>query len=763
MMIRANGSYLDYDGDLVIEKQSKLFKDISLVAGNYSYADTLPLTSNNKEILGLEMSNQDKIIYGNIPGEVLTDSGELIYIGSIRIDSIVGYVINFTFLSGNSDWINLLGNDQVINNILNLDLKDFEIDISFPGSVFGGATEIDHIVNRFGKTSGIVYPLVDRGGLQTRGFRRLRVGDFQPFLFLKTIMDRIFVQSGLKLQGPLLNDPLYANAIITGNNLTVEQKQIDNRKVFAGLQVSQSFTGLTTINLTTGFTNTLFNRVYTNSVNANFDSTTHKYNVDARMYLRIYGNGAYSNVGDSVRVSVFQNGVTSQNIQYPANIYNFSFDYYFYAVPGDVFWVTIQRVVGAAAISITEANIYFEPQKIYHLYPASLLNSMPFVDFVGDVFRMFNVVPSYNGFTKTVTAELFKNIKNNIPVDISQYIESIDQRFSEDVNSYSKQNILELNASSTEEIGKYNTLNKIPYGAGQLTIHNFYLQAKSSMVTLKKFVAPYVYFNTVFGCWLPKLPFVKIEQANATNASNTVLTQPFKVTSVSENSDVPGTAIFNSSDYANNSGSGTGIIQENLASWRLIRILTNNNSYNFDWPVFHFPPYANQYSTDCPFGITVTGTIQWMDIKEQSTNEMVILSLIPASQVRSFSSFNDIGIGAGIDGSTVIDNTMYTVFDFAYFLPPPNMNIQETLAFGLPNGFTGLSATDNYYRETGDILNDPVKYTARCYLPEKIFRTLDPTLPVRIKTKEHNSLCYLNRITGYKGSLIPCDVELMKF
>jgi hypothetical protein len=45
MMIRANGSYLDYDGDLIIEKQSKLFKDISLVAGNYSYADILPLTN----------------------------------------------------------------------------------------------------------------------------------------------------------------------------------------------------------------------------------------------------------------------------------------------------------------------------------------------------------------------------------------------------------------------------------------------------------------------------------------------------------------------------------------------------------------------------------------------------------------------------------------------------------------------------------------------------------------------------------------------
>lgn len=753
MMIRANGSYLDYDGDLVIEKQSKLFKDISLVAGNYSYADTLPLTNNNKEILGLEMSNQDKIIYGNITGEVLTDSGELIYIGSIRIDSVVGDVINFTFLSGNSDWINLLGNDPVFNNTEYLNMIDFEIDTNFDFD----ATEADYVIARMGKTDGIVFPLIDNGVLSTRGSRRLRPKDLQPFIYLKNVMDRIFIQCGLKLQGPLLNDYLYSHAIVSGNNTAVLDKQINNRKVFSGLATNQVIAPSTPdINLGVGFASTINPTViYTNSKNVNFNSTTHQYLVDMRMTLYVHGTIAVTTgLNNSIQEFIYKNGSViqseSRGVFAAVPINTLTFGHNINCNAGDV--IEVRLAVGGVALTVLSGytQVYFEPVKLFHIWPAQLLKAVSFVEFVGEVFRMFNVVPSYNQFTKTITAELFKNIKSNTPIDISPYIESVDQRFSEDVMNYGKISNLKFAVSSTDEIASYNKVNIIPYGGNKITIDNFYIERTKDVISLNNFVAPFTYLNTVFGCWLPKIKYATLTQYKLMHTTGGVtgpVSQPITIASTTDNPQNLHTALFNPSDAA-----------AKFQATYIIRVSTGIISYNFDWCPLITAVDPGGQNIDAEFKTNTTGTYEVMDhVADQ--NEMVMLTFLPGIYVNTFSVYDGLYFGTDLFAGTIY----YNIFDFAYFLPPPNMGLQLSHAFGFPDGFTGINAKDNYYRETGEILNDPVKYTARCYLPEKIFRTLDPTLPVRIKTKEHNSLCYLNRITGYKGSLIPCDVELMKF
>jgi hypothetical protein len=149
-----------------------------------------------------------------------------------------------------------------------------------------------------------------------------------------------------------------------------------------------------------------------------------------------------------------------------------------------------------------------------------------------------------------------------------------------------------------------------------------------------------------------------------------------------------------------------------------------------------------------------------MDHTDDS-DEMVMLTMVRQMYVNKFSTFD--GFYFGTDFASPNNSVYYTVFDFGYFLPPPNMTLQLSHAFGFPNGFSGINATDNYYQETAQMLNDPVKYVISAYLPEHIFKQLDPTTPIRIKTQQHNSLCYLNRITGYKGSSVPCEIELIKF
>lgn len=754
MIIKANGEVLDYDGDLVIEKQAKLFKDLGVVAGDYSYSDILPGTNKNRKALGLETSNQDKIIYANVPSEILTDAGEPVYYGALRIDSIVKGDINFTFISGNSQWINLLGSDPILNNTTNLNLTQYEIDTDFPFTT----TEPNYIIARMGKTDGIVFPLTDTGTLSTRGYRRLRPKDFQPFIYLKDVMAAIFNQCGMKLQGPLLNDYLYFNAIISGNNSTVTQKQIDNRRVYAGIAIAQSFTVVTTLNLAVGFANSTFpNRIYTNSKNANFNSTAHSYTVDVRQNLFIHGEIRCSAVaGDTLTVYIYVNGVNVNGILFAISVTNLSISTNIAVEKGDVVTVKIERTGGAAAISVTEVDLYFEPFAIYHIYPASLIRSMQFSDFVGEIFRMFNVVPSYNSYNKTVTAELFKNIKTNDPIDISPYIESIDQNFSDEVSNYGKTSYLKFSQSSTDDVTAYNKQNTLPYGAGKIDINNFYLDRNKDFISLGVFTAPFTYFNPAFGCWFPKLKYTKLVQYNSittTAGVPAVDVQPYPITSTTNNPQAPGTALFHSSDPSANFEANGAFIT---------RAVMGYPSYSFDWPGYNSPTGIDPFGPciDALFIGDSKGTYQHMD-HAQDSDEMVILTYLPAQQVSSFSNFD--GVYFGVFGSAGTLQSYYTIFDFAYFLPPPNMSLQLTHAFGLPNGFTGIDATENYYRETGEILNDPVKYTAIAYLPEFIFKQLDPTIPVRIKTTEHNSLCYQNRITGYKGSDVPCEIELMKF
>ena len=51
MMLKAFGEFLDFDDEIEVEKQIKLFEDISTTDGDYSYQFTLTKTLNNTRIL----------------------------------------------------------------------------------------------------------------------------------------------------------------------------------------------------------------------------------------------------------------------------------------------------------------------------------------------------------------------------------------------------------------------------------------------------------------------------------------------------------------------------------------------------------------------------------------------------------------------------------------------------------------------------------------------------------------------------------------
>src|SRR5690242_9319524 len=165
MMLKANGEYLDFRGDIEIEKKIKLFEDIETADGDLSFAFDINLTSENLRILGIPVPDStSKIVYQNIPCEVQSDQGLRINIGSLRIERIIGYTASCSFLGGNSNWFAMLDGDMTELRLSHYDIAQNEATIT--GSWL--------------ETSGIVFPAIDPGTLVTRSFNNFKTEDFIP-------------------------------------------------------------------------------------------------------------------------------------------------------------------------------------------------------------------------------------------------------------------------------------------------------------------------------------------------------------------------------------------------------------------------------------------------------------------------------------------------------------------------------------------------------------------------------------------------------
>jgi hypothetical protein len=124
MMLKVNSEYLEFNGDIDIERKAKLFEEIDMVQGDFSYSFEIELTSENYRILGFPTpDNIRKTVYQKMDSQVLSDSGDLISIGYLRIERIVGRFASCSFYSGNENWFS-----QLTGNLSEIDLSEYETD-----------------------------------------------------------------------------------------------------------------------------------------------------------------------------------------------------------------------------------------------------------------------------------------------------------------------------------------------------------------------------------------------------------------------------------------------------------------------------------------------------------------------------------------------------------------------------------------------------------------------------------------------------------
>lgn len=173
MMIKVNGEYLDFDDQIEIERQIKLFQDIETSNGDFSYSFSLPKTQKNLAAIGNPTPDSIKSIYQNVACELFDDSGFSIQSGSLQIEGIFD-VISCSFFGGNNDWFRLLTPPLTYLNAL----KKYDVNLN-----------VDSITQSWSKTKGLVFPILDTGALVTRGYRSLMVEDFTACIYVKDLLN----------------------------------------------------------------------------------------------------------------------------------------------------------------------------------------------------------------------------------------------------------------------------------------------------------------------------------------------------------------------------------------------------------------------------------------------------------------------------------------------------------------------------------------------------------------------------------------------
>jgi hypothetical protein len=708
MMLRVDNRYLDFTGEVDIERQVKLFEELDKTRGDFSYEFYIPDTHNNLSILGLPFpDNSSKRVYNNINCDIINESGEELYSGFLRIESIRKGQIRCRFFSGNSNWMNLLTGDMT-----ELDLSAYDQELTDT-----------NIRARVSAADGIVFPLIDTGGLVSRSFRNLKAEDFVGCFYLKTLMKEVFQQSGLKITGELLNDPLFNQIVIATN--TRSKVEVARHSIYVGKNGTQmipaSDDALLEFNLQT--------TPYFIGDAITFSSDT-TYEVPVDMIVDIQGSWEsvdevlavidYGGITDTITKGGAGGVLSVENVFVPA---------------GEVIRMSIINL-SVVDVPITGATLKITPKFIYKAFGGSSVPLWSKLDFVKNIFGIFNCITDYDPFSKTVTLNLFEKLKDKTPIDLSEYLEVEDTDYSEFISNYGRNTSLSYTEGNDEDLREYNIATFNKYGQGIIEVDNDFIP-ESGEILESDFSTPISYINPIFDCSLEKISYIEMEDG--------------KEIDITEVTDFSGSPVFHTS---------TNILRF-LKVGDLVRIDTSEITYN---GIYRVDSLTNETPS-----VSWVFTVQGLTYEDDATGEATRLTHNLTTDDNVYLLINsgqrDIEDFSKTQEDFYLEDTAYDTWSLGFFNLVANdtqfnSDYRQSLSFGPITDplFYQRTLIETYWRGVANILNDPVMLKARGYIPDDVFRRLTPLTPVYLKTKETVNTYYINRIKGYR----PCEVELIK-
>ena len=704
MMIKVDNEFLEFEELIEVEKQIKLFEEISTTDGDFSYAFELQKTLTNTRLLQNPLpDNISKPVYQKIPARLLSDSGAETFNGFLRIERVT-QVYHCSFFAGNNNWFGMLTGklEELGWDEYNIELNE----MSIQSAIFN--------------TSGVVFPVVDNGVLNTRGFPLLKVEDHVAAIHVKDVFNKIFARHGIKIQGELFNDINYLTATTLSTRKNEQGIEDRSAYVFTDNAPIPNDGTFYLMEWTDDFT-----KPYFDGATGNFNLSTHRYIADVRMRLKIEAVINTPVCPFFFYMRVFKNGVAIPGVLATSDEDgNVSITHEVELVVNDYIEIHISADAGhGCPTTIDDATVRFTPTFVYKFFGNTILPDWTQQKYVSAILQEFNTLCSYNASNRTLTVNLFEKLKAKPAIDLSEYISNVETDYAEFISSYGKKNLLNYNQLEDEDIKE----NFIPYASGIIDVDNDFLEDEVEVLT-SDFTQPISYVNDTFKASLERTNLVTLKQDTQV-----------EITAVADNG--TGDARFT-------------VAEDIFALSDMVRISNSTDKfYEGDYMVVSFGAGWIELS-----GVSFNGDAR-MDVAkmlfEYTGNDNVyLLRHVPLYSVTKFSALP----------SFRVENTDLFTQAYGFF---NIINTGRQVSSDFINSFSFYSddqqsMIDQYFRLFSKVLNDPVKIICTAHLPYHIFLQLDFLSPVKIQTEETQNVYYLNRIRGYKGSEYPCELELIK-
>lgn len=448
---------LSDDSPIALTFQINNLAEVRNQQGNTSNQFKLPLTQNNRRILGFpdDVAFCTDKPYQKYQAKLVQDGLEIIPYGICELNSIEQNAANVTILSGNVDFFDAIDGQLY-------EMGDSKSPwYSKLWQAYEHDWTLDNAVASQTKTEGWIYPVIDYGNFTEDFSAPVNVTTQRPGFFIKSAVDLLVAGTGYKATGSLLSNPLYPKLIAQFSNGSWEhgtdyQNQPDNLSCTASNNNnidldhpnSKNPTGLIILNPVSDPSNQLSNGIFTAKKRGVYTITA--YFPKIMLSGRITGDP--SNL--DVTISIYTNGQPRI-----AASTNFNWDAGNYVRSGSGSNVRGYIYTEKQTLSCQEELAEGESVEInytwrggnpshFTIYPGATLTIkaengqvkytqkvqceriLPDIsqkDLLKDVFQRFGIICQTDNATKTISFNSFRDIINNIPLAKNWTAKCLDQ------------------------------------------------------------------------------------------------------------------------------------------------------------------------------------------------------------------------------------------------------------------------------------------------------------------------------------------------
>lgn len=708
-----NGNQLEFGGEFAMTKQAVSFFNGS-VTGDVSINFSVDNNSVNRKVLnyyGPQMTGQvawTKQAFNRMR------NGNIIDRGYIVIQSDYGDSLSCFYVSGNSNWVQLLQ-----GLITELDFSGVT-----NGKDYTQVLNYTNVDSRKSTTDGIIFPLVDwrYGGKQlsnkfwmvssTETSLIPTIIDLYPCFYLKSLVIEIANQNGLKLSGNLFDDSLYNSIVISPVNGQMKRADSYNITAFGGDQIIVGFivkyTSFNTINDNTGF----------------FSYTDQKYTSDKNQLISLQLTDllfAASNV------YLYKNGAYLNDFGFGPGIIPFDTPYELYLNRGDVLEIYTDTV------ATVRFNLIIKVPEIIDVNdsvsPAHFLPSFKSIDVIKFVINYFGCVSTFNEYSKTITCNIVEKINTESAYDWSEY--SISSTSEYTVNQ-AQNNYIRLSTDNNDKfIGGYNKKHEVNFGEGNIETGNT-LKANNDLYKIP-FAPSYSVLTKDNVYYLPVIPLVTL-----------VLNETRTFTSIT------------------NMGSGVsrfnGMSAGSFIYTEMIEVLDASNISKGYFLVSQFATTTTSAIFD--FVSSYAGTIRTFNIQYNQVQPR-LLSVKPNTNLVDFT----VGLSSFSMGNSPLTYSSYTSCAYAAFTKEKvNDTIDQwknNLAIDNPDsgGFTDPTIKQLYFNKISKFLQNP-NIRAKMLLPESVYQSFVFDQFIYLRTENLTGYFFVDSIVNYIDGNTPCEVNL---